>query len=44
MNYCTVSYTAAYWDWERWQREIDFMAMNFYQYAFGNSRIGSCMV
>ena len=28
MNYCTVSYTAAYWDWERWQREIDFMAMN----------------
>ena len=28
MNYCTVSYTAAYWDWERWQREIDYMAMN----------------
>ena len=28
LNYCTVSYTAAYWDWERWQREIDFMAMN----------------
>lgn len=28
MNYCTVSYTAAYWDWERWQREIDLMAMN----------------
>ena len=28
MNYCTVSYSAAYWDWERWQREIDFMAMN----------------
>lgn len=28
MNYCTVSYTAAYWDWERWQCEIDLMAMN----------------
>ncbi len=28
MNYCTVSYTAAWWDWERWQRELDFMAMN----------------
>lgn len=28
MNYCTVSYSAAWWDWERWQREIDFMAMN----------------
>ncbi|BDS06552.1 hypothetical protein NT6N_15920 [Oceaniferula spumae] len=27
-NYCTLSYTAAWWDWERWQREIDFMAMN----------------
>ena len=28
MNYCTVSYTAAWWDWERWQKELDFMAMN----------------
>lgn len=28
MNYCTVSYSAPWWDWERWQREIDFMAMN----------------
>lgn len=28
MNYCTVSYSAAWWDWERWQKEIDFMAMN----------------
>ncbi len=26
-NYCTLSYSAAWWDWERWQREIDFMAM-----------------
>ena len=28
MNYCTVSYTAAWWNWERWQKELDFMAMN----------------
>ena len=28
MNYCTVSYTAAWWDWEHWQKELDFMAMN----------------
>lgn len=28
MNYCTVSYTAAWWDWERWQKELDYMAMN----------------
>ncbi len=27
-NYCTISYTAAWWDWERWEREIDFLAMN----------------
>ncbi len=27
-NYCTLSYTAPWWDWERWEREIDFMAMN----------------
>lgn len=26
-NYCTLSYSAAWWDWARWQREIDFMAM-----------------
>lgn len=28
MNYCTVSYTAPWWDWKRWEREIDYMAMN----------------
>lgn len=28
MNYCTVSYTAAWWDWNRWQQELDYMAMN----------------
>ena len=28
MNYCTFSYSASFWDWDRWSREIDFMAMN----------------
>lgn len=27
-NYCTLSYTASWWNWERWQRELDYMAMN----------------
>lgn len=28
MNYCTFSYTAAFWDWSHWEREIDLMALN----------------
>jgi len=28
LNYCTFNYSMAWWDWERWQREIDWMAMN----------------
>lgn len=28
MNYCTFSYTTVFWDWERWEREIDLMALN----------------
>ena len=28
MNYCTFSYTTAFWDWERWEHEIDLMALN----------------
>ncbi len=27
-NYCTLSYSAPWWTWERWEREIDMMAMN----------------
>jgi len=27
-NYCTFSYTMAFWDWERWQTEIDWMALH----------------
>jgi alpha-N-acetylglucosaminidase len=28
LNYCTFNYSMAWWDWERWQREIDWMALN----------------
>ena len=28
MNYRAFGYSAVWWDWERWEREIDFMAMN----------------
>ena len=27
-NYCTYSYTMAFWDWERWEQEIDWMALH----------------
>lgn len=26
-NYCTFSYSMAFWDWPRWEREIDWMAL-----------------
>lgn len=28
LNYCTHSYTMAFWDWERWEKEIDWMALH----------------
>lgn len=28
MNYCTLDYSMCWWDFERWEQEIDFMAMN----------------
>ncbi len=27
-NYCTFSYTMAFWDWNRWEEEIDWMALH----------------
>ncbi len=27
-NYCTFSYTAAFWTWPRWQRQLDWMALS----------------
>lgn len=28
LNYCTLSYSMAFWDWDRWQEEIDWMALH----------------
>ena len=27
-NYCTFSYTMVWWDWARWERELDHMALS----------------
>lgn len=27
-NYCTYSYTMPFWDWDRWEKEIDWMALH----------------
>ena len=27
-NYCTFSYSMAFWDWKRWEKEIDWMALH----------------
>lgn len=28
LNYCTINYTMSFWDWPRWEKELDWMAMN----------------
>ncbi len=28
LNYCTYQYSMAWWDWNRWEKEIDWMALN----------------
>jgi alpha-N-acetylglucosaminidase len=28
LNYCTFNYTMAFWDWEQWEKELDWMALN----------------
>jgi alpha-N-acetylglucosaminidase len=28
LNYCTFNYTMSWWDWKRWQQEIDWMALH----------------
>ncbi len=28
MNVCTVSYSMAWWDWARWEEELDWMALS----------------
>ena len=29
-NVCTTSYTFVWWDWSRWERHVDWMALNSY--------------
>ena len=28
LNFCTHSYSMSFWDWDRWQQEIDWMALH----------------
>jgi len=28
LNYCTFNYSMSWWDWKRWEWEIDWMALN----------------
>lgn len=28
LNYCTFNYSMSWWDWPRWQKEIDWMALH----------------
>ena len=28
LNYCTFSYSMAFWDWARWEQELDWMALH----------------
>lgn len=28
LNYCTYNYSMSWWDWKRWEKEIDWMALH----------------
>lgn len=28
LNYCTLNYSASFWGWKEWERELDWMALN----------------
>lgn len=28
LNFCTFNYTMSFWDWRRWEKELDWMALN----------------
>lgn len=36
-NYCTLSYTTVAWDYARWERELDILALNGVQYILVTS-------
>lgn len=41
LNYCTFSYSMAFWDWKRWERELDWMAMNGINLSFALNGVES---
>ena len=52
LNYCTYSYSMAFWDWEQWEKEIDRMALQginmplmavYSQYAVWQNTLRSTM-
>ncbi|XP_038610185.1 alpha-N-acetylglucosaminidase [Tachyglossus aculeatus] len=36
-NVCTQSYSFTFWDWDRWERELDWMALNGFNLALAFS-------
>ena len=42
LNYCTFNYSMSWWDWERWEKEIDWMALNGINLPL-QSRLGAAM-
>ena len=28
LNYCTINYTMSFWNWEQWEKELDWMSLN----------------
>ncbi len=37
LNYCTYGYTVGWWQWEQWERLIDWMALNGVNMALANT-------
>ena len=37
LNYCTYGYTLGWWQWDQWERLIDWMAMNGVTLALANT-------
>ena len=43
LNYCTYSYSMAFWDWERWGERDRLDGDARHQYAFEYNRDGGCL-
>lgn len=46
MNVCTVSYSMAWWNWTRWERELDWMALHGINFplSFAGTLLCRCCV